>query len=63
MRAVIEPSEVLASELVEYSRERLAHYKSPRRVDFVDALPRHDTGKIYRRSVRERYWTDRGVKI
>ena len=63
LRAGIEPSEVLASELVEYSRERLAHYKSPRRVDFVDALPRHDTGKIYRRSVRERYWTDRGVKI
>ena len=63
LRAGVEPSEALASELVEHSRERLAHYKCPRAVDFVDALPRHETGKIYRRFVRERYWTDDRVKI
>jgi long-chain acyl-CoA synthetase len=63
LRPGIEPDEALASELVAYSRERLAHYKCPRKVDFVDALPRHETGKIYRRFVRERYWTDHRVKI
>jgi len=36
-------------------RERLAHYKCPRRVEFVDQLPRQDNGKIYKRLLRDRY--------
>jgi long-chain acyl-CoA synthetase len=50
-----EPSEELARELIEYCRDRLAHYKCPRSVAFDDDLPRHETGKLYRRLVRERY--------
>jgi long-chain acyl-CoA synthetase len=45
----------LADELIEFCRSHLAHYKCPRTVDFVDQLPREDTGKIYRRLVRDRY--------
>jgi long-chain acyl-CoA synthetase len=63
LRDDVEPSDSLAQELVETCRERLARYKCPRAVDFVDALPRHDTGKIYRRVVRERYWAGRGARI
>jgi long-chain acyl-CoA synthetase len=45
----------LAGELVEHCRARLAHFKCPRRVDFVDELPRQDNGKIYKRLLRDRY--------
>jgi long-chain acyl-CoA synthetase len=46
----------LARELIAFCRDRLAHFKCPHTVDFVDDLPRFDTGKIYRRLVRDRYW-------
>ena len=62
-RPDVEPTEKLAQELIDLCRENLAHFKCPRSVDFVDELPRHDTGKIYRRKVRERYWADRKRSI
>lgn len=46
------PSEILARELIEHVKSELAHYKAPRRVQFVDALPRSDRGKILRRELR-----------
>ena len=49
----IAPSDALGSELVEWCRERIAHYKCPRRVVFVEALPRHDNGKLYKQQLRE----------
>jgi long-chain acyl-CoA synthetase len=58
LRDGIVPSDDLARELVEHCRSRLARFKCPRTVDFVDELPRHDTGKIYRRLVRDTYWTE-----
>jgi long-chain acyl-CoA synthetase len=48
-------SPALADELTAWCRGRLAHYKCPRAVDFVEQLPRHDNGKLYRRKLRERY--------
>jgi long-chain acyl-CoA synthetase len=51
----LEPSEALATELIEWCRARIAHYKCPRRVDFVEALPRHDNGKLYKQVLREQY--------
>ncbi len=51
----IEASPALADELIEHCRSRLAHYKCPRTVDFVDQLPRQDNGKIYKRLLRDRY--------
>jgi len=49
------PSERLAQELIEHCRERLAHFKCPRRVDFTDQLPRHDNGKLYKERLRDEY--------
>jgi long-chain acyl-CoA synthetase len=69
VRAVVElapgvaPSDALAGELVAFCRERLAHYKCPRAVDFTPRLPRLDSGKIQRRHVREPYWAGRERKI
>jgi len=46
----------LAQELIAYCRDRLAHFKCPRTVDFVPELPRSDTGKLYKRMLRDAYW-------
>ena len=43
--------------------ERIAGYKVPRVVTFHDALPREDSGKIFKRLLREPYWRDTGRKI
>ncbi|SCX33365.1 acyl-CoA synthetase [Mycolicibacterium fluoranthenivorans] len=45
----------LAAELIDYVRERIAHYKAPRSVDFVDELPRLATGKLAKRKLQQRY--------
>lgn len=44
------------AELVDFCREHLAHYKCPKRVDFIDSLPRTATGKIQKNVLRERFW-------
>ena len=58
-----EPGEALADELVQYCRERLAHFKCPRSVEFDAELPRGDAGKVYRRKIRDRYWPKDGRQI
>jgi long-chain acyl-CoA synthetase len=45
----------LEAELLRFAQERLAGYKCPRTVDFVDRLPREDNGKLYKRRLREEY--------
>ena len=46
----------LASVLIEFCRQRLAAFKCPRSIDFVDALPREPTGKLAKRRLRDPYW-------
>ncbi|MFE3198375.1 AMP-binding protein [Embleya sp. NPDC059237] len=61
VKAVVQPAEgaapgpELAEELIAYCRARLAHYKCPRSVDFRPTLPRHPTGKLYKRLLVEEY--------
>ncbi|WP_019875330.1 acyl-CoA synthetase [Sporichthya polymorpha] len=50
--AGVEPSDELATELREFVRARIAHYKAPRTVTFVDALPRTPTGKLVKGRLR-----------
>jgi long-chain acyl-CoA synthetase len=56
-------SSALADELLQFCRERLAHMKCPRSIDFDPELPRSDAGKIVRRRVRDRYWAGRDRQI
>jgi long-chain acyl-CoA synthetase len=56
-----EPSTELEADLLLYARERLAGFKVPRTVDFEDELPRHPTGKLYTRLLRDKYWQDRAA--
>ena len=46
----------LEAELIGFCREHLAHYKCPKTVDFEAELPRHPTGKLYKRLLKDRYW-------
>ncbi|WP_067669763.1 acyl-CoA synthetase [Nocardia miyunensis] len=61
VQAVVQPapsvtaSPELAEELRTFLRDRIAHYKVPRGVDFVDELPRTPTGKLVKRKLRDRY--------
>ena len=55
LQADTEATDDLAAELIEHCRSHLAHYKCPRRVDFVDRLPRADNGKLYKRRIRDEY--------
>ncbi|HUC06101.1 MAG TPA: AMP-binding protein [Acidimicrobiales bacterium] len=51
----VEASDALAQELMDFCRAHLAHFKCPRSVDFVTQLPREDTGKIFKRKLRDHY--------
>ena len=48
-----------AASVIAWARERIAGYKAPKSVDFVDAIPRNATGKILRRELRRPYWEGR----
>lgn len=60
--AVVQPVDMaeagddLRAELSAYAREKLSGVKIPRRIDFLAELPRHDTGKLYKRLLRDQYW-------
>ncbi|MET9700998.1 fatty acyl-CoA synthetase [Streptomyces sp. NPDC006529] len=57
--AVVVPrGAVTEEELLAYAREKLAHFKAPKRVLFVDALPRNASGKILKRELRDRFGAD-----
>jgi long-chain acyl-CoA synthetase len=47
-----------SASVIAFCRERLAHYKCPTSVDFVEALPRNPSGKVLKRQLREPYWVD-----
>jgi long-chain acyl-CoA synthetase len=53
----------LAQELIDYCRDRLTHFKCPKTVDFVAELPRYPTGKLYKRLLRDAYWTGHQTSI
>ena len=52
----VEANEALAAELSAFARANLSHVKAPRRIDFMAELPRHATGKLYKRLIRDAYW-------
>jgi long-chain acyl-CoA synthetase len=51
----VDASDGLANDIIEYVRERIARFKAPRSVDFVDAVPRSATGKLLKRELEKRY--------
>jgi len=67
--AVVQPVDMaeagpaLADELTAWCREELSGVKTPRQIDFAEELPRHPTGKLYKRLLRDRYWGETGSRI
>jgi len=56
-------AELDAATVMTFCRLRLAHFKCPTSVDFVEALPRNPSGKILKRELREPYWQGQGRRI
>ena len=66
VKAVVQPmpgvvaDDSFARSLMDFCREHLARVKCPRSIDFMDQLPRLPTGKLYKRSLRDKYWQGHG---
>jgi long-chain acyl-CoA synthetase len=62
VKAVVQPLDMaeagpeLERELIAYCKSQLAGFKCPRSIDFEAELPRHPTGKLYKRLLKDRYW-------
>jgi long-chain acyl-CoA synthetase len=69
VKAVVEPCDIgaagpaLADELLAFCRKHLSPIKCPRSIDFRSALPRHPTGKLYKRLLRDPYWAGHQNRI
>lgn len=72
VKAVVQPvsmpnsddeATALEKELIAYCRSHLADIKCPRSVDFRPELPRHPTGKLYKRLLKDEYWKAAGRTI
>ncbi|MEK6303889.1 MAG: fatty acid--CoA ligase [Acidobacteriota bacterium] len=50
-------------ELIAFCREHLAHFKCPRRIQFIEALPRTATGKIQKNVLRDRFWQGKSKQV
>jgi fatty-acyl-CoA synthase len=57
------PGPELEAEIIEFVRGKIARYKAPRGVEFVERLPRTETGKLLKREIRDRYLAGRGVSV
>jgi long-chain acyl-CoA synthetase len=64
VKAVVQPKDWaranadFEAELIEWCRERLADVKCPRSVDFEQEMPRAETGKLYKKELKARYWPE-----
>lgn len=69
VKAVVQPvdskeaGEALERELIAYCREHLADVKCPRSIDFREELPRHPTGKLYKRLLKDEYWKGHDTRL
>jgi acyl-CoA synthetase (AMP-forming)/AMP-acid ligase II len=72
VKAVVHPVEMPADvaaarslelELIAFCKSELADVKCPRSIDFRAELPRHPTGKLYKRLLKDEYWKDAGRSI
>jgi long-chain acyl-CoA synthetase len=69
VKAIVQPLEMtqagpeLADEIIALCKTRIAAYKCPRSVEFRAALPRHPTGKLFKRLLKQQYWTKDANKV
>ena len=51
-----------AADIIRFTRERIASFKTPKSIDFIKALPRNASGTILHRDLRKRYWSGKTGK-
>ena len=56
-------AECTEADLIAHCKERIAGYKAPTSIDFVEAIPRTATGKVQKFKLREPYWSDRDRQV
>ena len=61
--ALKEGAEATGEDIIAFARDRLAHYKCPKSVEVVEALPRNPTGKVLKRELRAPYWEGRNRQV
>ncbi|WP_066304309.1 class I adenylate-forming enzyme family protein [Bacillus sp. FJAT-29814] len=54
---------ITEEEIIDFCRDKMAGFKRPRSVEFVQSLPKSPTGKILKRIIREKYWEGKEAKI
>jgi long-chain acyl-CoA synthetase len=54
---------LLEQELIDYTKQHISAIKCPRSIDFIEELPRHPTGKLYKRLLKDRYWGKKDSRI
>jgi long-chain acyl-CoA synthetase len=59
----VTPSDELTQEIMAFAADRLAKYKLPKIVEYMDELPRDDNGKLYKRKLRDASWAGRAKAI
>jgi acyl-CoA synthetase (AMP-forming)/AMP-acid ligase II len=52
--------EATAEEIIRFCKQRLAHYKAPKTVDFIETLPKTGSGKIFKKALRNNHWKNTG---
>jgi len=61
---VLKPGkEASEKDIIAFCKESLAHYKAPKSVDFLEALPRTGSGKIFKKGLRDPHWTSQAPKV
>ena len=61
---VLKPGqEATEDEIIQFCKDKIAHYKAPKSIDFIDALPRTGSGKIHKKGLRDKYWEGYEIKV
>jgi long-chain acyl-CoA synthetase len=69
VKAVVQPvddvatGEALSQEILDFCSDKLAKYKTPRSIDYIEEMPRDPNGKLYKRKLRDPYWEGREKAI
>ena len=56
-------SKLGADDLIEFCKQKIASYKKPQSVDFIEEVPRNASGKVLKKVLREPYWKNRDRQV
>jgi fatty-acyl-CoA synthase len=61
---VVKPGQkVTEQEIIQFCKDKMAHYKAPKSIDFIKSLPKTGSGKIHKKGLRDKYWEGYEKKV